>query len=1063
MPQSGTITLLFTDLVNSTEHLQRSGDEVGDQLFRVHHKLTTDAIEAAGGEELQWLGDGVLAAFPSAADAVRCAIKIQHTARRPINGAKFDLRIGIHLGEVLRRDGGYFGTPVVTARRLCDKAESGQILCSRLVADLLSSRQAFGFRDLGDHKLKGLTNSIGVCEVIYERDDPIAMLNRTPFVGRAAQLKRLTAKFDEACHGHGGIAMLRGEPGIGKTRTLEEFADHARQRGAVILRGACYDGEWQQPFGPFAEAITEYAHTIPVADLMTALGKRAGTLARIAPALREMLTDIAEPPALEKEEERFRLFDAVAQFLITISSSSPIVLILDDLHWADRGTVAMLSHVAHFVGANPILLIGAYRDAEVNRSHPLSSALAGIGRMRNAETIALKGIHPAELSSLLEMISDQKVPDELVNALGEATEGNPLFIREVLLHLAEEGKILGEGQGWTSTLAIEELGLPETVRQVIGRRLTRLSEEANRLLSVASAFNGAFSFEIAASAAGLDEQTGLAALDEALDAQLVRPGASNETFDFTHALIRHNLYLELNPARRTRLHRKIAEEMERAWGERVGHHAAEVAFHFWRGAAVGGAERGVEYAIAAANNAEVAYAHDDVAAFLKIALELIPNNDSRRADLLKRLGLATTWMPESEDAAQFTLEAAALIEAADGKDRAAEYLEGAARLMIRAGRTQSAWEVAKVGLRYAGDRRDIIWASLDEIDGYRCEAEATDNPGINVDSPRRSERRAVLKRSTPAERNERRMEDFPYDSRDEIVSHVEPDDISLLLLGGDCKRSVQIWKLNAAECERSGRLAMAMDGWTHLARAHNALGEFPEARAAYDRALALSARFNRPSFPLLNLMSLRTDFFLSAGEGWHQIPTASGFEEAFANPPIEFKFVVAAAYGGMAMVMAFDNLAEPAMQLLTTVPEALRRGAPWSLGYNTAACDAVGALWALNRSEHAQSMECSIRTKLLPADFRFPMRDVRLSLARLCALQDRYDEAHEWFAKARDVLDESGWKPLRAVVDYDEGLMHLRKGDRDRAQPLIDAALVRFKELGMPGWITRAQEAAQMN
>lgn len=1063
MPQSGTVTLLFTDLVNSTEHLQRSGDEVGDQLFRIHHKLTKEAIESDGGEELQWLGDGVLAAFPSAADAVRCAIKVQHTAGRPINGAKFDIRIGIHLGEVLRRDGGYFGTPVVTARRLCDKADKGQILCSRLIADLLSSRQAFGFRDLGDQRLKGLTAPVGVCEVIYERDDPIAMLNRTPFVGRAAQLKRLTARFDEACHGRGAIVMLRGEPGIGKTRTLEEFADHARQRGALIMRGACYDGEWQQPFGPFAEAITEYAQSIPASDLITLLGKRAGTIARIAPAVREMLTDIPEPPPLDKEEERFRLFDAVSQFLITISKETPIVLILDDLHWADRGTVALLAHVAHFVGANPILLIGAYRDAEVNRSHPLSSTLAGIGRLRNAETIALKGIHPAELTNLLEMVSDQKVPGELVKALGEATEGNPLFIREVLLHLAEEGKILGEGQGWTSKLTIEELGLPETVKQVIGRRLTRLSEDANRLLSVASAFNGAFSFEIAAAAADLDEQTALAALDEALDAQLVRPGASNETFDFTHALIRHNLYLELNPARRTRLHRKIAEEMERAWGERVGHHAAEVAFHFWRGAAVGGGERGVEYAIAAANNAEAAYAHDDVAAFLKIALELIPKNDSRRSDLLKRLGLATTWLPEGEDIAQVTLEAAGLIAAAEGNDRAADYLEVAARLMMRAGRTQSAWEVAKVGLRYAGDRRDIVWASLDEIDGYRCESEAADNPGINVDSPRRSERRIVLKQSTRAERKERRMEDFPYDSRDEIVNDPEPDEISLLLLGGECKRSVQIWKQNAAEAERSGRVVMAMDGWTHLARAHNTLGEFPEARAAYDRALALSARYNRPSFPLLNLMSLRTDFFLSAGEGWHQIPTASGFEEAFANPPIEFKLVLSAAYAGMAMVMAFDKLVEPALQLLTTVPEALRRGAAWGMAYNTGACDAVGALWALNRTDHAQSIECSIRTKLLPADFRFPMRDVRLSLARLCALQGRYDEAAEWFEKARRVLDENGWRPLRAVVDYDEGLMLVRRGDRAAAQPLIDAALVRFRELGMPGWITRAEEAAQMN
>jgi class 3 adenylate cyclase len=592
MPQSGTITLLFTDLVNSTEHLQREGDEEGDHLFRVHHKLIKEAIESGGGEELQWLGDGVLAAFSSAADAVRCAIQMQQTARRPASGARFEIRIGIHLGEVLRRDEGYFGTPIVTARRLCDYGSGGQILCSRRVADLLSSRQSFGFRDLGDAKLKGLSTPIGVCEVIYESNDPVAMLNRTPFVGRVAQIKRLKAKLDEAFNGRGAVVMLRGEPGIGKTRTLEEFSDHARQRGAVVLRGACYDGEWQAPYGPFADAIADYSQTVKPAELAAALGRHAPILSRIVPSLRDVLGDVGEPPALEKDEERFRLFDSVAQLFVGVSRQAPLLLIVDDLHWAERGTIAMLNHVAHFVNNNRILMIGAYRDAEVSRAHPLSGVLAGLSRLRNSETIALKGLHNDELASMLEMVGDQDAPRRLVEALSEATEGNPLFIRELLMHLVEEGKILVQGRGWTSELNVEELGIPEGVRQVIGRRLLRLSEDANRLLTVGSAFNGAFPFEIAAAAAELNEQAALAAVDEALDAQLLRPGSTSDTFDFTHALIRHTLYSELNSARRPRLHRRIAEEMERAWGDRAASHAAEVAFQFWRGATASGTERG---------------------------------------------------------------------------------------------------------------------------------------------------------------------------------------------------------------------------------------------------------------------------------------------------------------------------------------------------------------------------------------------------------------------------------------------------------------------------------------
>ena len=150
-----------------------------------------------------------------------------------------------------------------------------------------------------------------------------------------------------------------------------------------MLRGACYDGEWQPPYAPFAEAIIEYAHHTEPAEFAAALGKRASIIARIAPALHESVEGISEPAQLDKEDERFRLFDAVAQFFIAISQRSPLLLLLDDLHWADRGTVAMLSHVAHFVPANPFLLLGAYRDAEVDRKHPLTTALAAMSRTRN--------------------------------------------------------------------------------------------------------------------------------------------------------------------------------------------------------------------------------------------------------------------------------------------------------------------------------------------------------------------------------------------------------------------------------------------------------------------------------------------------------------------------------------------------------------------------------------------------------------------------------------------------------------------------------------------------------
>jgi class 3 adenylate cyclase/tetratricopeptide (TPR) repeat protein len=1075
MPQSGTITLLFTSLAGSSDQLNEQDDEAAEQLFRSHHKVLSEAIQSSNGEELEWIGDGVLVAFSSAADAIRCAITMQQTACRPVHGARLEMRIGVHLGEVFHREGGYFGTPVVVARRLCDQAESGQILCSRLIADILSKRQSLGFRDLGELKLKGLADPLGVSEVIYDRNDPVALLNRTPFVGRAAQLKRLTAKLDEVAQDRGSIVMLRGEPGIGKTRTLEEFADLARERGIMALGGLCYDGEWQPPYGPFAEAIREYAQQASPSELAETLGRRVAVLARIVPALRAT-DDIAEEPvSVEKDEERFRLFDAMAQTLIAISRRTPLLLMLDDLHWADRGTIAMLNHISHSVASNPILLVGAYRDTDVNRVHPLSGALAAINRLRGSETIALKGLQSEELSSMLELIGEQAPPPALVKALGDATEGNPLFIREVLLHLQEEGKILHEGAGWNPKLDIEQLGIPEGVRHVIDRRLARLSKEANQLLSVAAAFNGAFSFDVAAGASGLSEQAALAAVDEAMEAQLIRAGSNSDTYDFTHALIRHTLYSGLNPSRRIRMHRTIAEEMERAWGEKTAQHAAEVAFHFWRAAAIGGANRGVDYAIAAAENAATAYAHDDVVGFMRIALELLPPNDPRRPRLLARLSLALTWTLNSDEALATAREAVPMIERSEGPAACADYCEQVARAMFNAGLTAPAWALAKEGLHHIGERRDVVWASLAEIDINRREGEDSSNPGIMLDTPESRALCEVLKSVPREELRDRNME-LIHLSREEILSDPEQHPRQLMM-AGDLVRAVALWQQEAAASEQRGALARALRAWAMVARCHNVLGAFIEARAALDRAAALLARIGRPSFGLIALQAARVEMRFASNDHWPELIMEIATDFDLPQPELSLVFkaralgpegswVVSVSRAYLACVYAHLNQRELALQQLELLPPALARGAQWSANYSPTACSAAATIWLLNRQDHLELIDRSLREKVVGPDLNFTMSDGRLALARVCALQSKYDEASEWFERARRSFDTRGVRTLRALTDYDEGLMYFRRGsnsDTATGRHLAEVALEQFQNLGMTGWAAHATNMVQLH
>ena len=411
-PQRSTAltTILFTDLVASTELLQRAGDEDAQRIFKAHHKLLRDAVAAAGGHEVKWLGDGLMVAFPSAADAVRCAIGMQHASRRPApGGERLEIRVGLHAGEALIDESDYFGTTVVIARRLCDSAGAGEVRCSALVSALLAGRQSFAFRDLGPLELKGITAPVPAAEVLYEREDPAAFLASTPFVGRTAEVAKLTQKLRDADGGRGGLVMLVGEPGIGKTRTSQEFADAAVALGARVLQGRCFEGDWSPPYGAFADAIETYARETEPDELRADFGYGAPPIARLVPALRERLPEVEEPAPLQPDEERFRLMDAVSQFLIATSKRAPVVLMLDDLHWADRGTIAMMRHVARFAPQHRMLILGNYRDVELDRQHPLSDALAALRREVEYERIVLKGLAPDEVGTLLATIAEQEV------------------------------------------------------------------------------------------------------------------------------------------------------------------------------------------------------------------------------------------------------------------------------------------------------------------------------------------------------------------------------------------------------------------------------------------------------------------------------------------------------------------------------------------------------------------------------------------------------------------------------------------------------------------------------
>jgi predicted ATPase len=309
-----------------------------------------------------------------------------------------------------------------------------------------------------------------------------------PFVGRRSELQRLSARLAEAVAGRGGLALVAGEPGIGKTRLVEEVAERAARSGATVLWGSCFEGGWAPPYVPFAEAIEALALAADPEELRADLGT-GSPLAQLVPALRKVLPDLAEAVALQPDEERFRLLDAAAQLFVARSDRAPLVLVLDDLHWADGGTVAMLRHLARFASRHRILVLGTYRDSEVDRGHPLADALTAFSRETSYEAIPLRGLDVAGVTQLLALTGETEVSEKIGAAWAKETEGNPFFLKELLRHLIDEGKLYREPDGsWVTTAPLRDLAIPRTVRDVVGRRLSRLSEPGRRLLGVAAAF-----------------------------------------------------------------------------------------------------------------------------------------------------------------------------------------------------------------------------------------------------------------------------------------------------------------------------------------------------------------------------------------------------------------------------------------------------------------------------------------------------------------------------------------------------------------------------------------------
>jgi class 3 adenylate cyclase len=652
---TGTATILFTDLVDSTAQRARLGEEAAEALRGTHDRLLAEAVAAHRGTVAKNVGDGIMATFRGAADAVAAGVAIQqaidgHNRRAAVE--PLAVRIGISLGDVTWEGADCFGTPVVEAARLCAVAEGGQILVADLVRLSARGRGGHNFNPIGPVVLKGLPEAVVTCAVAWE---PLAAAgiplpprlgSRPPFAlfGRGAEAETLALAWAKARDGQRQVVLLAGEPGIGKTRLATEAARAAHGEGGIVLFGGC-DEDVGLPYRPFVEALRHYVTHAPDEVLATHVQAHRGELARLVPELARRIPDLPAPQVAEAETERFLLFEAVTGLLAVASQERPLMLVLDDLQWAGAPELLLLKHLVRSTEPMRLLVIGTYRDSELSRTHPLTAVLADLRREAGVERVSLHGLDDAAVETLVAAAARHELDDALValaHAVRRETEGNPFFIGEVIRHLVESGGLLEEGGRWTYRGEIAGLGIPEGVREVVGRRLARLSEATTRLLGLAAVIGRQFDVALLAKVAGTSEDAVLDALDEAMAAALVievRGGA--EQFAFRHALIRTTLYGELSATRRARLHQRVGESLEALVGTTPGARIEELAHHWLaatRAAAVG---KAVGYARQAGERALANLAFEEAAAHYERALAVLEPRDGDggqlRCDLLLAL------------------------------------------------------------------------------------------------------------------------------------------------------------------------------------------------------------------------------------------------------------------------------------------------------------------------------------------------------------------------------------------------------------------------------------------
>jgi DNA-binding SARP family transcriptional activator/tetratricopeptide (TPR) repeat protein len=888
--------------------------------------------------------------------------------------------------------------------------------------------------------------------------------SRGVFVGRERELGGLLEALEDALVGRGRVVLLAGEPGIGKSRLAGELIAHAQPRGVRVLVGRCWEAGGAPAYWPWIQSLRAYARETSPEVLATQLGAGAAYLAQLLPELRALSPELPELPALESEGARFRLFEAVSSFLQSATRAGPLALVLDDLHAADQPSLLLLQFVAREIGNSRLLVLGAYRDVDPTPRDPLTSTLAELVREPHTTQIVLTGLSEPDVAAYVELSSGTKPAPQLAQAVHAETEGNPLFMAEVVRLFDAEGRIGDE----TAPARI-----PPGVRAVIGQRLARLSDACRHLLVPAAVMGREFGLDALARMSELPRQRLLEVLDEAMAERVVGavPGSPGR-LRFGHALIRDTLYDELTPARRLQLHQDAGEALEGAHAADLEPHLAELAQHFIAAAPAGVADRAIEYARRAGDRAATQLAYEEAVRLYESALTLV-DDPVARCELLLATGDAEARAGDTP-ASKRAFRAAAEL----AKDRRlAKHLARAA--LGYGGRIL--WDVSRDD-EYLVPLLERAIAALgdgDSILRVRLLARLSGGPLRDASFP--AERKATLSRE--ALETARRIGDrgtLAYALDGYIAANHSPartpeqvelatELLELAIEAGDLERAVEGYEHRLGGLIELGEMQRAKADLASMSRraqelrqpsqiwfvavlqAHLALleGRFDEAEEHIDHARSLGERAQSwnaaVTFGLQRYLLRREQGRLGEVEvlvrrSVDDYPTYRIWRCILVQMTAELGHEAEARQALDALVaddlaaLPFDEMWLSSIGFLAEAAESLTHAPAAAILYEP-------MLPFHNRVAVAYS--------------ELSMGSVARYLGLLATTMECWDDAERHFSDALEMNERIGSPPWLAHTQDDYARMLLARaapGDREQALVLLGAALATYRRLGMGRW-----------